>query len=63
MPRTLSYAAQRDEMQARMAGQATAELVRGFATAAQRLDELDFAARAPKRADPAQVLVVLGTLR
>ena len=53
MTTTLSYAAQRDEMQARMAAQAPAELVRGFATAAKRLDELDFAARAPKLGDHA----------
>ena len=43
-----SYLEQRDQMQAQIAAQAPAELLEGFAAAAERLDEVDFAARAPK---------------
>ena len=47
------YTAQRDEMQAQITTQAPAELLKGFATSTQRLDALDFAARAPKVGDDA----------
>lgn len=43
-----SYTEQRDQMQAQMAEQAPSELLAGFAAAAERLDAVDFAARAPK---------------
>jgi peroxiredoxin len=43
-----SYEEQRDQMQAEMAEQAPSELLAGFAAAAERLDAVDFAARAPK---------------
>ena len=43
-----SYTEQRDQMQAQMAAQAPSELLEGFAAAAERLDAVDFAARAPK---------------
>ncbi|MBV8218230.1 MAG: AhpC/TSA family protein, partial [Solirubrobacterales bacterium] len=43
-----SYEEQRDQMQAEMAEQAPSDLLVGFAAAAERLDAVDFAARAPK---------------
>jgi peroxiredoxin len=48
-----SYLEQRDQMQAQMAEQAPSELLAGFAAAAERLDAVDFAARAPKIGEPA----------
>lgn len=44
----VSYAEQRNQMQAQMASRAPKELLAGFAAAAERLGEIDFAARAPK---------------
>jgi peroxiredoxin len=43
-----SYVEQRDQMQTQMATQAPSELLEGFAAAAERLDAVDFASRAPK---------------
>lgn len=43
-----TYAEQRRELQQQIAGQAPAELVSGFTSAAARLDALDFASRAPQ---------------
>jgi peroxiredoxin len=48
-----SYPSQRDEMNARMATEAPSELPSGFAAAADRLDTVDFAARAPQVGDQA----------
>jgi peroxiredoxin len=48
-----SYVSQRDAMNARMATQAPSELLSGFAAAADRLDTVDFAARAPQIGDEA----------
>jgi len=48
-----SYEEQRDQMQAQMAEQAPSELLAGFAAAAERLDAIDFAARAPEVGEPA----------
>jgi peroxiredoxin len=48
-----TYMEQRGKMDAQMADHAPAELRRGFAAAAQRLDAIDFAARAPKPGDEA----------
>jgi peroxiredoxin len=48
-----TYMEQREEMDAQMAGQAPAELRRGIAATAQRLDAIDFTARAPKPGDEA----------
>lgn len=53
MRTTASYIDQRGEMHARMAMQAPTELLKRFATAAERLDAIDFAARAPKVGDRA----------
>jgi peroxiredoxin len=48
-----SYVSQRDAMNARMASEAPSELLSGFAAAADRLDTVDFAARAPRVGDKA----------
>jgi peroxiredoxin len=48
-----SYLEQREQLHARLADQAPAALLDGFAAAAQRLDAVDFAARAPKVGDEA----------
>jgi peroxiredoxin len=48
-----SYLEQREQLHARLADQAPAALLEGFAAAAQRLDAIDFAARAPKVGDEA----------
>jgi peroxiredoxin len=48
-----SYLSQRDAMNARMATEAPSELLSGFAAAADRLDTVDFAARAPQVGDEA----------
>jgi hypothetical protein len=48
-----SYREQREQLRARLADQAPAALLDGFAAAAQRLDAVDFAARAPKVGDEA----------
>jgi peroxiredoxin len=43
-----TYADQRDQLNQALASQAPAELLTGFADAAQRLDAIDFAGRAPQ---------------
>jgi peroxiredoxin len=48
-----TYAEQRRQLQQEIAGQAPAGLVDGFASAAARLDALDFASRAPRVGDEA----------
>ncbi len=48
-----SYLEQREQLHARLADQAPAALLDGLAAAAQRLDAIDFAARAPKVRDEA----------
>jgi peroxiredoxin len=48
-----SYLSQRDAMNAQMATEAPSELLSGFAAAAERLDMVDFAARAPQVGDEA----------
>ena len=48
-----SYVSQRDQMNARMATEAPSEVLSGFAAAADRLDALDFAGRAPQIGDQA----------
>jgi peroxiredoxin len=48
-----SYLEQRERLRARLADQAPAALLDGFAAAAQRLDAVDFAARAPRVGDEA----------
>jgi peroxiredoxin len=48
-----SYLEQREQLHARLADQAPAALLNGFAAAAQRLDAVAFAARAPKVGDEA----------
>ncbi len=53
-----SYVEQRDQMQTQMAAQAPAELLEGFAAAAERLDAVDFASRAPKVGEQAPEFVL-----
>jgi peroxiredoxin len=53
MSTLMSYLEQREQLHARLADQAPAALLDGFAAAAQRLDAIDFAARAPKVGDEA----------
>ena len=53
-----SYVDQRDQMQTQMAAQAPAELLEGFAAAAERLDAVDFASRAPKVGEQAPEFVL-----
>ena len=53
MSTLMSYLEQRDQLHARLTDQAPAALLDGFAAAAQRLDAVDFAARAPKVGDQA----------
>ncbi len=48
-----TYAAQRDELNQALASQAPAELLNGFATAADELEAVDFARRAPQVDDAA----------
>jgi peroxiredoxin len=48
-----SYVSQRDQMNARMATEAPSEVLSGFAAAADRLDALGFARRAPQVGDQA----------
>lgn len=48
-----SYVEQRDQMHAQMASQAPKELLERFAEAAERVDAIDFPARAPKAGDQA----------
>ena len=48
-----SYVSQRDQMNARMATEAPSEVLSGFAAAADQLDALDFAVRAPQVGDQA----------
>ena len=48
-----TYASQRDQMNRSMAGQAPAKLLNGLAVAAERLDAVDFAGRAPRPGDQA----------
>jgi peroxiredoxin len=48
-----SYVSQRDQMNARMATEAPSAVLTGFADAAARLDEVDFAAHAPQVGDQA----------
>jgi peroxiredoxin len=48
-----SYASQRDHMNDSMATQVPSALMNGFAAAAERMDAIDFAARAPRVGDPA----------
>ena len=48
-----SYVSQRDAMNARMATEAPSEVLSGFAAAVERLEALDFAARAPQVGDQA----------
>lgn len=48
-----SYREQREQLHARLAEQAPPALLDGFAVAAQRLDAVDFAARAPRVGDEA----------
>jgi hypothetical protein len=43
-----SHVSQRDQMKARMATESPSEVLSGFAAAANRLDALDFAGRAPQ---------------
>lgn len=53
MSTVTSYLEQREQLEARIADQAPAELLAGFAAAAQRLDAVDFATRAPRLGDEA----------
>jgi peroxiredoxin len=48
-----SYVSQRDQMNARMATEAPSAVLTGFAAAAARLDEVDFAVHAPQVGDQA----------
>jgi peroxiredoxin len=58
MSTVASYLEQREQLHARMAAQAPAELLEGVASAAHRLDTVDFAARAPKLGEEAPDFVL-----
>jgi peroxiredoxin len=58
MTTTLTYASQRDHLNQSLAAQAPADLLNGFAAAAERLGAIDFAARAPQPGDPAEDFVL-----
>jgi peroxiredoxin len=53
MSTLMSYLERREQLHARLADQAPAALLDGFAAAAQRLDAVDFATRAPRVGDEA----------
>ena len=55
---TPTYVSQRDQLNAQLAADAPGAVLSGFAAAADRLDELDFAARAPRVGDQAPDFVL-----